>query len=122
MENNKKPWDKVITAEYLNCDDLMGKEVKLEITSAREEEIFIPQKSQKEKVIILRFKGTDKKMIVGNLVNSRRISQIAGTKIFNDWAGTTITLRAEPDKRFDEVLRVKPQKKSVSETEIKALR
>ena len=79
--------DLMRTSPYVKAHDLQGKEPRVTIARVT----FEPIGRTKEMKAVVYFVGSDKGLIL-NVTNSRKIVEIAGSAITEDWPGTVLTL------------------------------
>lgn len=113
MENIEKltHWKKLFNPTYLGSWDLVkgqdvnGKpvysEINVTIESVRVEKIEIQGK--KQDAILMRFIGKVKPMIL-KPENSKLITKVLGTPIYENWVGKTITLHVVMVSAFNEMI------------------
>jgi hypothetical protein len=74
-------------SHYLKASDLQGREVAVTIERVE----FEPVGREREMKAIVSFVGKTKGMVL-NKTNARKIVEIVGSALTEDWYGTTITL------------------------------
>jgi hypothetical protein len=79
----------VSPSKYLSWDDLKGRDVTVEISSAQISEL-VGEKGVKERTLVLGFKGASKRMIC-NKTNRKAIGSHYGREARN-WIGKSITV------------------------------
>lgn len=72
-------------SNWLKCDDLQGRQVKVTIDTYSFDEIG------EEKKLVLHFKGKEKGLVC-NKTNAGSIAQICGTEELDEWTGHQIIL------------------------------
>lgn len=88
--------DDIYGGKYMKASDLQ-KPVKLTIKAARVEQFPGRAEGEVKDKVVLVFNDIEKELVV-NATNAARISEIANTKVIEDWAGTTIMLVKDKTK------------------------
>jgi hypothetical protein len=82
---------KFFNYKFISAEELDGKEVILTIKGIHKDEAYSQKKQAKESVPALEFKETEK-MIILNVTNARKISEILGSPQVENWTGKRICL------------------------------
>jgi hypothetical protein len=84
-------WKKFFSYRFIAAEELDGKEITLTIIGVTTDEVYSPTARAKEKKAALKFKETDK-MVILNATNARKITEILGSPQVETWTGKRITL------------------------------
>ena len=84
-------WKKFFDYRFISAEELDGKEVILTIAGVTTDEVYSQSARAKEKKAALKFKETDK-MVILNATNARAITTILGTPQVENWTGKRICL------------------------------
>jgi hypothetical protein len=84
-------WKKFFSYKFIAAEELDGKEITLTIIGVTTDEVYSPTARAKEKKAALKFKETDK-MVILNATNARKITEILGSPQVETWTGKRITL------------------------------
>lgn len=82
--------DEIYGGKFMKAGDLQ-KPVRLTIKSARVELFPTREGEEPKQKVVLSFNDIEKEMVV-NATNAARITDIAKTKVIEDWAGVSIML------------------------------
>lgn len=84
-------WKKYFDYRFISAEELDGKEVILTITGIERDEVYSPTARAKEKKAALKFKETEK-LVILNATNARKITEILGSAQVETWFGKRICL------------------------------
>jgi len=84
-------WKKFFSYKFISAEELDGKEVILTIAEITTDEVYSQSARAKEKKAALKFRETDK-MVILNATNARKITEIMGTPQVENWIGKRICL------------------------------
>ena len=84
-------WKKFFDYRFISAEELDGKEVILTISGVTTDEVYSQSARAKEKKAALKFKETDK-MVILNATHARTITPILGTPQVEQWTGKRICL------------------------------
>jgi hypothetical protein len=104
---SKEHWRALMGKTYLVAEILNGKEATMTIGTAKKEPVIKIQETKKQRKevfedkLVLRFKGTDFKLVL-NVTNAETIANVLGSGYPVDWIGQQITLYPIQGKFFGE--------------------
>ena len=105
MSTLKGNWRKYINTKYLAGEDF-DRVITLTIKDVVREDVFDPNSSSTDTLLILKFEETEKGVIV-NKERGREIERITGTKEVSEWVGAKIPFYGKPHRRFGKVVAIK---------------
>jgi hypothetical protein len=82
--------DKMIESRYLKNSDLDGQDLDVTIEQVREEELRGDDGAIKKKWIVF-FRGLERGLIL-NVTNTRRLAELCGSKLSEEWVGKRVRL------------------------------
>lgn len=109
-------WKRYFDYRFISAEELDGKEVILTISGIERDEVYSVSARAKEKKAALKFKETDK-MVILNATNARSITTILGTPQVEQWVGKRICLYPVAIQAFGqnvEAIRIKKVPASAS--------
>lgn len=99
--------DDLYPPKWVRAADLNGHVARVKITAATVEEVFLPSNNSTEKAVILAFEGKKKRLIL-NKTRCKAMVEITGSKVFKDWVGHTVLLKAAKARNGKDTIEIRP--------------